>query len=78
MELKLNISYQELLNVIKSLSPGQIKKLREDILSILSEKEAQGKAGSFQGFLLDGPVMDDAQYDRFLEIRKSFNQWRQS
>jgi hypothetical protein len=76
MELRLNVKYKELINVIKALPIRQIKRLKKDILRILSEKEEQKDVTSFQHLLLSGPVMDDEQYTHFKEIRKRFNIWR--
>lgn len=73
MELKLNIGYQELLELIRQLPASQIKKLRADLSLI----EAGHKGvNEFQELLLKGPVMDDEQYQEFLQNRKYFNAWR--
>ena len=33
---------------------------------------------NWEGLLLDGPVMNDAQYRVFEENRQKFDQWRES
>jgi hypothetical protein len=74
MELKLNIQYQELLQLIQQLPEQQIEKLKNDLNKITKSKK-QPKT-DFQKLLLDAPVMDDEEYENYLESRKLFNQWR--
>lgn len=75
MELKLNISYRELLKLIKQLPTNQIKKLKSELSNDLLEKTNNFKS-NFQDFLLSGPVMTDEQYDSYIENRKNLNKWR--
>ncbi len=78
MEIKLNIEYQELLALIKQLPFAQIRKLREEIDSI-TDSEANGQENAkLQQLLLNGPVMDEVQYQEFLLNRNHFNTWRAS
>jgi len=78
MELKLNIGYQELLDLIKQLPASQIKKLKADISLIKVDNEDEKSRNAFQEFLLEGPVMEDNQYRDFLANRQHFNVWRTS
>lgn len=49
-------------------------KLKNDLNKITKSKK-QPKI-DFQKLLLDAPVMDDEEYENYLESRKLFNQWR--
>lgn len=75
MELKLNIQYQELLNLIQQLPNNQVIQLKKDLNTILKKKQEKPKT-DFQKMLLEAPVMDDEEYETYLENRKHFNQWR--
>jgi len=71
MELKLNIGYQELLELVKQLPLNQQVQLKAQLPTIPEPKKMDLKT-----LLLNGPVMDDEQYEQFLENRKHFNAWR--
>lgn len=76
MELKINIGYQELLELIKQLPSCQIKKLKSDISLLLPDNDKHLRVSDFQKFIINGPVMDDDQYNDFIAARKQFNAWR--
>ncbi|MCO6479996.1 MAG: hypothetical protein J5I94_25385 [Phaeodactylibacter sp.] len=76
MELKLNIGYQELIELIKQLPASQIRKLKADLALIVTDNDMEKDMSDFQEFLLEGPVMEDDQYQDFLSNRKYFNTWR--
>jgi hypothetical protein len=76
MELKLDLNYPQILNLVRQLPVNQIAKLLVDAQSILEEEKKSETVASFQAFLLTAPVMSDEQYDSFLENRKMFAQWR--
>ncbi|NUQ22537.1 MAG: hypothetical protein HUU34_01180 [Saprospiraceae bacterium] len=76
MELRLNIGYQELIELIKQLPVSQIKKLKADLALMGTEKDPEKEISEFQQFLLHGPVMEDDQYQDYLANRKYFNTWR--
>ncbi len=76
MELKVNIDYQQVLDIVRQLPVNQVAKLLVDSKNILEKEKAKEDISSFQNFLLSAPTMTDAQYDHFLENRKMFNQWR--
>ena len=62
MELKLNIGYQKLIELIKQLPANQIRKLKADLASIVTDNDMEKDRSDFQEFLLEGPVMEDDQY----------------
>jgi hypothetical protein len=78
MELKLNIGYQELIELIKQLPLNEIRKLKADIALIVTENDVENEMSNLKELLLKGPVMDDDQYQDFLSNRKYFNAWRTS
>ena len=76
MELKLNIGYQELVELIKQLPINQLRKLKADINLIAPDKETDIGKETLLELLLKGPVMGDDQYREFLANRKYFSTWR--
>lgn len=78
MELKLNIEYQELIELIKQLSPTQISKLSKEVGTLASQKGPGNEENTLQKLLLNGPVIDEVQYQEFLANRNYFNTWRTS
>ncbi|KGE87020.1 hypothetical protein [Phaeodactylibacter xiamenensis] len=76
MELKLNIDYQELVELIKQLPANQIRKLKNELTLITEDHPIEDRMTDFQEFLMKGPVMDEDQFQVFLSNRKHFNAWR--
>lgn len=76
MELNLKISYHQLLSAIKELSPKDFLKLKKELTKINPVDEPE--KGRLQDLLANGPVMNDEQYDEFLENRKKFSEWRRN
>ncbi|MCR9098845.1 MAG: hypothetical protein NXI25_02765 [bacterium] len=76
MELKLNIGYQELVELIKQLPANQIKRLKTELALIEKDHPTEDGGSDFQEFLSKGPVMKEEQYQVFLSNRKYFNAWR--
>lgn len=76
MELKLNIGYHELIDLIKQLPANQIRKLQAELTLITPEDDMKNRINDFQEFLLKGSIMDEDQYQKFLSNRNYFNEWR--
>ena len=76
MELKLNIDYNQLLNLIKQLPATQIVKLKTELNKKYSKEKPKKASSDFRKFLLNGPVMSDKQYSTFVENRERLDQWR--
>ncbi len=73
MEMKVQVPFQQLLTLVKSLTPGQKAKLRQE----LAEKEPQIKdKDDFIEYLLNGPVYSDKEIHVIEETRKSIAAWR--
>ena len=77
MKVELSIGYEQLINLINQLPPDDINKLKTEIDRILNKVNLTAD-DEWESLLLNGPVMDDEQYQAFEENRKSFNQWRKS
>lgn len=73
MALKEQIPFQELLTVVKTLSPEQKARLRKE----LSDKPTKpAKLSSFTQLLLEGPVFTKKQIATIEENTKSIAAWR--
>jgi hypothetical protein len=73
MELRFNIPFQELLTIVKALSPSQRERLKQEL-----EKEPpiQEKNNQFIEFLLEGPVYSKDEIKKIELNRKSISEWR--
>lgn len=76
MELKLEIGYEQMLEIIKQLPANQIAKLLIDAQNIVKEKKTKKDISNFQKLLLSAPIMSEEQHNTFVENRKTFSQWR--
>jgi len=76
MELKINIGYNEVLELIKQLSPKQKLQLKAELENSLKSETSSKTATAFQKLLLKGPIMEDSQYHECNKNRKHFTTWR--
>lgn len=73
MDIKLQVPFQQLLTLVKSLTPGQKARLRQE----LAEKKPPTKdKDDFIEYLLNGPVYSDKEIHLIEENRKSIAAWR--
>lgn len=73
MEIKLDIPFQQLLTVVKTLTPSQKAKLKQE----LSEEDcAKEDKSAFIEMLLKGPVYSEKDIQTIEENRKSIAKWR--
>lgn len=77
MEVKFQINYIELLNLISQLPVAKKHQLKTDLTTIeqpanthLNDKQA------LKNLILNGPVMQEEEYQEFLESQKWLNEWR--
>jgi len=71
--MKVQVPFQQLLTLVKSLTPSQKARLRQE----LTEKEPQQKEkDEFIKYLLSGPVYSDKEIHVIEENRKSIAAWR--
>ena len=73
MALKTEITFKQILTVVKSLTPSQ----KEQLKAVLSEtKTTPEKKSDLTELLLSGPVFSKKQIDIIKQNRKSIKQWR--
>lgn len=73
MEMRFNIPFQELLRLVKALTPKQRERLRQELDEGTQIKEENDQ---FIDFLLKGPVYSKDEI-RLIELnRKSISEWR--
>ena len=71
--MKVQVPFQQLLTLVKSLTPSQKAKLRQE----LDEEKPQRKdKDEFIEYLLNGPVYSDKEIQVIEENRKSIAAWR--
>jgi hypothetical protein len=73
MPLKTKITFQQILEAVKVLTPSQKKRL---INVINTSLKTQKQKSDFTSFLLSGPVFSKRQIEVITQNRKSLNQWR--
>jgi len=72
MQVQVDIKFDQLLKMVKSLSQGQLKQLKAEI-----EKGATlDKSMNLEAILLKGPTATKKQLDTIQKNRKEINQWR--
>lgn len=72
MEMKVQVPFQQLLAIVKMLTPTQKARLRKE----LDEPSVKQKDNTFIDFLLKGPVYTDDDIAIIQENRKSISEWR--
>ena len=73
MEMKVQVPFQQLLTIVKTLSPIQKAKLRAELNEQKVEEKPQD---DFIEYLLKGPVYNDKDIQVIDENRKSIASWR--
>lgn len=76
MELKVDIGFDQLMKAINQLPAAKIAQLKAELSTKKISNKNQTHSGDFQKFLLNGPVMDEHQYDIYKETRNRLNRWR--
>ena len=73
MEMKVQVPFNQLLTVVRALTPGQKAKLR----AVLSEEKVlTNQNNDIIEYLLNGPVYDEKDINIIEENRKSITKWR--
>ena len=73
MEIKVQMPFQQLLELVKSLTSTQKARLRQELDE---EKLNQNNQDDFINYLLNGPVYTDKEIKVIEENRKSIAAWR--
>ncbi|MBV4355561.1 hypothetical protein [Pinibacter aurantiacus] len=71
MQVQVDIGFDQLVKIIKTLPANQLKRLKAEI-----EKETTNHTSNLESILLNGPVATEKQLKTIAENRKAFNQWR--
>lgn len=72
MQVQLNIGFDQLVSIVKSLPSGQLKKMKAEIELMVTED----RSSDLEALLLNGPTATKKQLDIISENRKAINQWR--
>lgn len=72
MEVRVHIPFEELVSIVRQLSPAEKAKLQQE----LTEINPASKKNRLTELLLNGPVFTDEQIKTIEETRKSINRWR--
>jgi len=73
MEMKVQVPFQQLLTIVKTLTPIQKAKLRAELNEQKVEEKPQD---DFIEYLLKGPVFNEKDIKVIEENRKSIASWR--
>jgi hypothetical protein len=73
MEIKVQVPFQQLLSLVKRLTPAQRARLQQELID---KKPAQKDKDEFINYLLNGPVYSDKEIRIIEENRKSIAAWR--
>ncbi len=72
MQVQLNIEFDQLVKMVKTLPSGQLKQLKAEI-----EKESKNNQSvDLENLLLNGPIATKKQLETISKNRKEINQWR--
>ncbi len=73
MEVKVNLPFQELLILVRQLSPTEKAILQHELST---ESQASTKPNRLTNLLLTGPTLTDEQLNTLQDTRQSLNQWQ--
>jgi hypothetical protein len=73
MEMKVQVPFQQLLTLVKRLTPAQRARLRQELFD---KKPVQKDKDEFIEYLLKGPVYSEKEIKVIEENRKSIAAWR--
>lgn len=71
--MKVQVPFQQLLKIVKSLTPGQKARLRQELAKEIPQRKDKD---DFIEYLLNGPVYSDKEILVIEENRKSIAAWR--
>ncbi|GAK52393.1 hypothetical protein U14_03644 [Candidatus Moduliflexus flocculans] len=79
MEVRLNLGYHQILQLIRQLPPREQWRLTHDIEDDLRLRdlspEPNDDVAQFQALLLRGPIMSDEQFRQIQELRQGLSAW---
>lgn len=74
MEMNVEVQFQQLLTLVKTLTPTQKARLRQELDE--DQNTVTDKDDDFMNFLLNGPVYSKKDIAIIDENRKSITEWR--
>lgn len=74
MQVQVDIEFNQLLKIVRTLPPGKLKRLQAEIEK--GTKEEKSKVPNLETLLLTGPVATKKQLDTISNNRKAINKWR--
>lgn len=72
MQVQVDIEFDQLLKIVKTLPSVQLKQLKAEI----EKKDKVGKSADLETLLLKGPTATKKQLTTIAKNRKAINQWR--
>ncbi len=72
MQVQVDIEFNQLLKIVKTLPSGKLKQLKAEI----EKKSKIAKSGKLEELLLNGPTATSKQLNIITNNRKAINQWR--
>lgn len=75
MQIQLDIEFNQLVKIVKTLPAAKLKQLRA-VIDKETNKATVSKSQDLEALLLNGPVATQKQLDVIDNNRKAINQWR--
>ena len=72
MQVQVDIEFDQLLKIVKTLPSRQLKQLKTEI----EKEDKSNKSVGLEALLLNGPTATKKQLDTIAKNRKAINQWR--
>ena len=72
MQVQVDIEFNQLLKIVKTLPSGKLKQLKAEI----EKKSKVAKSGKLEELLINGPTATSKQLNIITNNRKAINQWR--
>lgn len=73
MQVQLDIKFDELIKIVRTLPAGQLRQLRAELEK---ENKAENSKTDLENLLLNGPTATKKQLEVIETNRKAINQWR--
>jgi hypothetical protein len=78
MQLKINIGYEEVYNLVKQLPKSDIRKLTISINKELVDTSEEDKKSKLSDLILNSPLWTDEEMSNYLSVREYINSSRMS
>ncbi|MGN6401290.1 MAG: hypothetical protein ACTHMD_12595 [Flavisolibacter sp.] len=72
MQVQVDIGFEQLLKIVKTLPSGQLKQLKAEI----EKEDSKSNLVDLEALLLKGPTATKRQLETIAKNRKAINQWR--